>query len=419
MSGGRRRLLAVSWEMPPLSGPRAVQVSRTLKHLVPLGWESSVVCFGAKSQRYFPDADLAARLAPGDGVRIVPVPSREEHLRYRVLWRVAPQLKGRPDEKQVWIAPATDAALRLAAETRFDAIATFAQPWSDHLVGRALRRELKLPWVAHFSDPWVDSPYHFPEWQRQAWAPMERAVVEDADALVFVNAQTAERVMRKYPEAWRSKVHVVPHGHDADMLPARPSVPPKPDTSGALRLVYTGRFYAGWRTPEHLLNAVFAITRQDATAVQLTIAGAIDGESVVLAEQLKLDNEVNFLGRLSWEESIRTAMSADVLLVVDAPSEVNLFLPSKLIEYLPLGKPILGLTPAAGASADVLRALGYPIVPPDDAAAIERALRGLVAAKRAGTLAASPQHRAVAARYDIRQTTAEFAAVLNASIGSA
>ena len=28
-----RRLLAISWDMPPLSGPRAVQVSRLLKQL--------------------------------------------------------------------------------------------------------------------------------------------------------------------------------------------------------------------------------------------------------------------------------------------------------------------------------------------------------------------------------------------------
>src|SRR5215510_8690882 len=98
MSGGRRRLLAVSWEMPPLSGPRAVQVSRTLKHLVPLGWESSVVCFGARSTRYFPDADLSRRLATGDGVRLVPVPSREEQVIFRALWRIAPRLRGRPDE---------------------------------------------------------------------------------------------------------------------------------------------------------------------------------------------------------------------------------------------------------------------------------------------------------------------------------
>jgi glycosyltransferase involved in cell wall biosynthesis len=410
MSGGRRRLLAVSWEMPPLSGPRAVQVSRTLKHLGPLGWDASVVCFGARSTRYFPDADLGRRLDPGAGVQVVRVPSLEERGIFRALWRVAPRLKGRPDEKWVWIRPATNAALALAASTRFDAIATFAQPWSDHLVGRRLRRALKLPWIAHFSDPWVDSPYHFPRWQRRVWTPMERAVVEEADALVFVNAQTADRVMRKYPAEWRRKAHVVPHGYDVDMLPAAVDAP---RVDGALRLVYTGRFYAGWRTPEPLLRAVAAVVTDDQAPIEIVFAGTTDASAVQLASTLGLADRVTFRGRLSWADSMRLAMSADALLVIDAPSDVNLFLPSKLVEYLPIGKPILGLTPRAGASADVLRALGYPVAPPDDPRAIEAALRALVAAKRSGALRASPQHAEVAAQYDIRRTTEMFAAVLN------
>ena len=73
-----RRLLAISWDMPPLSGPRAVQVSRTLKHLVPIGWESSVVCFGPRSGRYNQDRELASRLQAPDGVTLVPVPSLED-----------------------------------------------------------------------------------------------------------------------------------------------------------------------------------------------------------------------------------------------------------------------------------------------------------------------------------------------------
>jgi glycosyltransferase involved in cell wall biosynthesis len=97
---------------------------------------------------------------------------------------------------------------------------------------------------------------------------------------------------------------------------------------------------------------------------------------------------------------------------------MNLFLPSKLIEYLPLGIPLLGLTPRVGASADVLRALGYPIVPPTDTGAIARELQSLIEAKRSGRLHASPQHAAASARYDIRRTSAEFADVLASCLRS-
>ena len=50
-----KRLLAVCWEMPPLSGPRAVQVTRTLAALAEYGWQSQVICFGPRSDRYQQD----------------------------------------------------------------------------------------------------------------------------------------------------------------------------------------------------------------------------------------------------------------------------------------------------------------------------------------------------------------------------
>ena len=39
-----KRLLAISWEMPPIYGPRAMQVTRVLGELPALGWSPAVVC---------------------------------------------------------------------------------------------------------------------------------------------------------------------------------------------------------------------------------------------------------------------------------------------------------------------------------------------------------------------------------------
>ena len=406
-----RRLLAISWDMPPLSGPRAVQVGRTLKHLVPLGWQSSVVSFGPRSQRYHQDPDLAARLRAPAGVTIVRVPSLEERLFFRALWRIMPPLKLLPDEKWVWIRAASRAALRLAAEQRPAVLVSFAQPWSDHLIGLRVHRATGLPWLAHFSDPWTDSPYlQGSGWQRQLWARMERNVIGQATAIVFVNAQTAERVMRKYPDEWRTKAHVIPHGFDCtDASPAT-----APPDSRRLHLVYTGRFYEGLRSPEALLRALatLASRRPLAPALRVTLVGTPIRAHQRLAADLGLGDVVEFTGRVPFAESGRRAASAEVLLLIDAPAADSLFLPSKLIDYLPYGKPILGLTPTRGASADLLRSLGYPIVEPDDEAAIASAIESLVDRKREGRLAASPAHEAVARQYDIRATTRAFADLL-------
>jgi len=411
MSAGQR-LLAISWEMPPLSGPRAVQVSRLLNHLTPLGWESTVVCFGPRSNRYNQDHGLAARLRPHDGVTLVPVPSLEERNMFRALWRVCPPIKLLPDEKWVWIGRASRVAQRLAAASRFDRLVTFAQPWSDHLIGLRVQRSTRLPWLAHFSDPWSDSPHvHAHEWQRRLWRRMEEKVVRNADSLVFVNERLADFVMKKYPAAWRRKAHVVPHGFDCRDRVA-PSTPPLDDPR--LRLVYTGRFYEGFRTPEPLLHAIAALERryQPASTLHVTFVGTPVAAHQQLARRLSLSGRVEFVGRMPFEESARLAAGADVLLVIDAPNEENVFLPSKLVEYLPLNKPILGLTPPKGASADLIRTLGYPVVAPDDMSAIESALESLIAAKREQRLGATACHADVAAAYDIRRTAASFAEIL-------
>jgi glycosyltransferase involved in cell wall biosynthesis len=397
--------------MPPLSGPRAVQVSRTLKHLVPLGWESWVVSFGPRSDRYNQDRELAARLRAAEGVTHVPVHSLEERLVCRALWRVLPPLKLLPDEKWVWIGAASRAALRLAAERRFDVLVSFAQPWSDHLVGLRVHRATGLPWVAHFSDPWTDSPYlRGRRWQRRLWRRMEANVVRHADALVFVNQQTADRVMAKYPDQWRSKSYVVPHGHDgSDVSPVG-----SPRPGERLTLAHTGRFYDGIRTPEPMLRALAALARHRSLDRELHVSfvGTPVPSHRRLATALGLDSIVEFTGRVSFTDSSRRAADADVLLVIDASAAESLFLPSKLIDYLPAGKPILALTPPQGATADLVRALGYPLVAPDDEPAIAAAIEALIVAKQHGRLTASTTHAEVASRYDIRRTAGAFAEIL-------
>jgi glycosyltransferase involved in cell wall biosynthesis len=405
-----RRLLAVSWDMPPLSGPRAVQVSRTLKHLVPLGWDSSVVAFGPRSNRYNQDHELARRLSAPTGVTLVKVPSLEEQLLFRTLWRVLPPLKLLPDEKWVWIGAASRTATRLAATQKFDVLVSFAQPWSDHLAGLRINRATGLPWIAHFSDPWTDSPYlQGRAWQRRIWARMEAAVVRTADALVFVNARTADRVMRKYPAEWRSKTHVVPHGFD----PTEPS--PVPAARDArLTVVHTGRFYDGLRTPDAFLRALASLSRRMPLASRLRVVfvGTPIPAHRRLTASLMLDDVVEFTGRLSFADSAAWAAAADVLLVIDAPADESLFLPSKLVDYLRTGKPILALTPSRGASADVIRDLGYPVIGPGHEAEIAQAVETLLQAHSEGRLSPSPTHEAVARKFDIRHTARAFAEIL-------
>ncbi|HET9830618.1 MAG TPA: glycosyltransferase, partial [Vicinamibacterales bacterium] len=217
-------------------GPRATQVARTLDALVSHGWQSTVVCLdprrGGPTWRDGKEAVLPR------GVDALRVKSPEEWTAVRALWRVMPWLRDRPDAKWVWVGRAAAAAEAASARTQFDGLVTFAQPWSDHLVGLRVHRATKLPWVAHFSDPWVDGPYRKSSPRRRAASQrMEAQVIDEATAVVFVSEETADLVMAKYPEAWRAKAAVVPHGFVGPMRTHDAS-----PRQGPMRLVHTGRF---------------------------------------------------------------------------------------------------------------------------------------------------------------------------------
>jgi glycosyltransferase involved in cell wall biosynthesis len=408
-----KRLLAVSWEMPPMYGPRGTQVSRALGELARLGWSATVVTLAPRRGGPHWRDGRPVDPAPYETVRVA---SPEEWTIVRAARRFVPALRDRPDPSRPWIAPATGAALRVAARGAVSGLITFAQPWSDHLVGLRVQRRAGLRWAAHFSDPWSDSPYGTNA-QRARWRRLEALVVTKADALIFVTRETADLVMRKYPDDWRRKVSIVPHGYDASLAP-----PPAPldAATGPLRILHTGRVYAGVRTPSALLRALATLhVRRPLTGrLEVTFLGPhLDGFDRE-ASALGITELVRFEERVTPREAAARAQRADVLLLIDAPSDgPSVFLPSKLVDYLPFRKPILGLTPDPGASAALLQRLGSPTAPPDDADAIARAIEDLIDRWERGVLCVAPTHDRVAAEYDIRRTARLLDDVLTRTFG--
>ena len=382
-------------------GPRATQVARALGQLAGLGWRPMAVCMAPR--RGGPHWPNGAAVEPPSGVELVRVPSPEEWMAVRAAWRVAPALRDFPDTARVWVPRAATAAADVAAAGEYAGLITFAQPWSDHLVGLRVRRSTGLPWVAHFSDPWADSPYATPR-QRAIWRRMEEDVVREASAVVFVTDETADLVMAKYPDEWRRKVSVVPHGFDARLGGAGSR---SVDRRLPMRIVYTGRFYAGVRTPLPLLRALAELNEREplSGSLEVLFLGPHVEEFEREAAALGVASFVRFRGRVPAVEAASAAAEADVLLVIDAPSDgPSAFLPSKLIDYLPFRKPILGLTPEPGASARLLRRLGCPVAPPGDVGAIVSAVAGLVRRWREGTLDVGEAFDRVSAEFDMSRT---------------
>jgi len=399
-----KRLLAISWAMPPLLTPRSVQVGRALKSLNLSGWQVDVVAVDVDDlpQSYTIDEDLGSLY--GDYYQSVRVGHEGEYQDGNDLLMLR------------WRKPALEAAIRLLEENCYTALLTFAQPWVDHLVGLELKRITGLPWVAHFSDPWVDNFYYCGVDRSliQEWSVLEEEVARRADVLIFTNDSAADLVMGKYYRGWRGKTAVIPHAHDSDPGEFEQIVPPK---KSPLRLVYTGGLY-GHRSPEGFYGALALLNQKKTLAGQLEVlvAGPVDPHFKQMPVDMGLGEVVRFEDMVPYRRSLELLGSANVLLLIDAAMDSSPFLPSKLVDYLTFQRPILGITPQDGVSADLLQRLGCPTAPPDSPEQIAAVLENLLANWQIEDLSKAVVFRDVLAEYSLESIGRKYDLALQKAV---
>lgn len=419
-----RVLLAVSWCMPPALFPRSVQVARLLRGLRPLGWTSRVVTppVSEPGVAAAVDPSLATLYRDGLDYALVPVGVDRVDPRFGPAWaRWRQRWRGehRLSDEDLWVKRAVQVCLAEVRDAQPQALVTFAQPWRDHLVGLEVRRRTAVPWLAHFSDPWIDSPYsaasgdeHRRELER------ERLVVEHADAIVFTNRHAEDLVMAKYPAALRAKAAVVPHAIDDDVAVTAPA--PASGGAGPLCVAHVGNLFIGRRSGLALFDALQLLNarRRLDGRLEVLFLGAGSGTSEARAAVFvrRLEGVVKFLPPVPYLDSLSFMRRSDVLLILDADAAVNPFLPSKVADYLWAGRPLVALTPSIGATADVMHRLGYQAVDPTDPSAIAGAFDTLLDQHERGVLTAAT--REPVAEFALVSVAAAFAAVLDRITGA-
>jgi hypothetical protein len=120
-----------------------------------------------------------------------------------------------------------------------------------------------------------------------------------------------------------------------------------------------------------------------------------------LSERFGLGAVVVIKKAIPYIESLRVMQGADVLVVIDADVPDSVFLPSKLIDYVGSGRPILGITPADSATTRVIRRAGGWAIRPGDVPGIERTIIEVVENYKNGTLDKFKPSDAVREEYSV------------------
>jgi glycosyltransferase involved in cell wall biosynthesis len=380
------RILAVVYCFPPLLVPAALCYLKLVLGLRQNGVEVEILEIDPRS--FLPPGPVLLdpainRKVPADLVRhAVWSPERSPLVRLgkRLLRSTALGMRYYEPKKREWVAPALRRLRRLDLG-RYDAVLTCSQLHVNHLIGLRLKATTRLPWVAYFSDPWARNPYaRFANPRVAAYhRALETQVLRAADRVLYTCDEMLHLAEEDQAAVLQGKAGVLPHSYVPEWFG-----PPVTEPSPALpiRLLHTGHFY-GPRSPAPLLRALHRLhQRRDLTGrLRIDSYGsfpAADREALVrngLGEIVRIHDTVPYL------DSLALMRRQDLLLTIDAKltqMSESVFLPSKLVDYLGAGKPLLAVTPSRGASARVVREVGGVVCDVADEAEIEAALERLL-----------------------------------------
>jgi len=346
------RVVFLSWSYPPMRAPRAVQVSRLASHMKHRPIE--VYCLDQGSDAGAGDPAGIERHPIGLGPPFRVLAEWGGMSLRRVAWRM--------DVKYGWWRRASARIIGSNGLGPRDILITFGQPMTDHLAGLRIKRHTGVRWVAHFSDPWADNPYLAPRLKARARA-WEKAVLEEADLVIFTSTETVDLVMTKYPDVLRKKACTLPHAFDATLYEVSRDRPPR------ITVRYVGNLFKG-RGPE----ALFAMARRLnewrpdlMRGLAIELIGEIADEFKKPEMMAGLPSGcVRFVPAVPYGLSLELMTGADLLINIDAPGDTSVFLPSKLVDYIGAGRPILTISPP-GAASRLVAEMGGWVASPGDA----------------------------------------------------
>jgi glycosyltransferase involved in cell wall biosynthesis len=403
--GNLSKVLLVSHNFPPTAGPESSLVKINAEFLHRAGLQVRVLTTTQAHATQAMDESLLQGLPKEILVDRVPSPDAVLTEKFPRFGRLAAIGAGHyvlPEVYLPWVFPAVAKARRVVQEWQPQVIYSRASKHVSNVVGWRLKKATGLPWVAHFSDPWISAGLHYRPLQRLIGHYFERQILRNADALVFVAPQTAESVLRRYPEEWRKRVHIIPHGYETP-VGRLAEIRPPPAAGRALRVIHAGAFYPTLRTPDTLIEALRRLKKTQSLAGRLEI-NCIGVDTTCY--QPKVDaagvgDVIKLSAGVPFDECQRQIAASDLTLIIDMPGFGGVFLPTKLVEAFAYDHRVLGLAERDSAVADVLRGAGLhwaELTDPDD---IARCITGLLHDWETGSWGLSSEQRQGMDRFQI------------------
>src|SRR5690554_2798655 len=246
-----------------------------------------------------------------------------------------------PDARVGWVKPSVIYLSDYLEINDVDVVITTGPPHSLHLIGKQLKQELNVKWIADFRDPWTTIHYHkslrLNKTSEKKHKALEAAVLNTADVVTVTSPTTK----KEFEKITNKPIEVITNGFD---------ITEEVNYNRDLKfsISHIGSLLSE-RNPKNLWYILAEICKKNTSFkkdLELKFAGAVSDEVKESLSEFNLDENSKILGYVSHSEALKLQNESQVLLLVEINSaETRAIIPGKLFEYLAAKRPIIALGP--------------------------------------------------------------------------
>ncbi len=229
-----------------------------------------------------------------------------------------------------------------------DVVWSTSDPWSSNYIGKRIKEELDIPWVADFRDPWTlcNVRYEKRGWPGTFFDPrFEKGVMNYADFITFTAKATETKYENHYPEITR-KTETIYNSFDQQFFTKNSAHEELALSGNTLNILFLGKFRS-LSTAEDILQVLANIKRRnniDSDRISVYSMADLQGKDLIKAKELEIISSFKVTERVPNENVIALMNNFDLLLLSTQPERDDI-IPAKLYEYLIAEPPIFSLAP--------------------------------------------------------------------------
>lgn len=326
----------------PKNNPEAVVNAKLVLAFLSKGFEVDVISNGKKSNYAYTQEIDRLWLPLINNIYEIEVPSLKKIARYADLFKCVIKT-GQLIEGCRWAYYAYKKALELTENKKYNVIISRAMPDVAHLPALLLSKKKGIKWIANWNDPHPEKAPH--PWERIRGfsffkSKYNKALINNIDWHTFPSNK-----MRTYMADYLSKKilersSVFPHiGLSQKIV--------KTQDLRYFKICYAGALYKG-RDPSSLFNAISEILDETVrlrNVIKIVLLGDFSNWIIDLIEKYHLGDNVIIQKSLCFSNSLDFISEMDLLFLLETDYTDGIFLPSKMVDYYQVNRPILAIGP--------------------------------------------------------------------------